>query len=143
VDFNNQIPLICRRSSCSCSTISSRPCSKRISSRWSSHPFSRRISTKIAFYRKRHNRFKMDDFGAIQSLNLYNIFTVRTLVLLNKKIQREGCMKQYRKSLLGLTISVPLFKKLRDIIFFLRDNNFMSHFEGHFEGAKTFLTPYI
>jgi hypothetical protein len=25
--------------------------------------------------------------------------------------------------------------------FFLWDNNFMSHFEGHFEGAKTFLTP--
>ncbi len=40
-----------------------------------------------------------------------------------------------------LTINVPLFKKLRDIIFFLWDNNFMSHFEGHFEGAKTFLTP--
>ncbi len=38
-----------------------------------------------------------------------------------------------------LTINVPLFKKLRDIIF-LWDNNFMSHFEGHFEGAKTFLT---
>ncbi len=42
-----------------------------------------------------------------------------------------------------ITINVPLFKKLRDIIFFLRDNNFLSHFEGHFEGAKTFLTPYI
>jgi hypothetical protein len=40
-----------------------------------------------------------------------------------------------------ITINVPLFKKLRDIIFFLWDNNFMSHFEGHFEGAKTFLTP--
>jgi len=40
-----------------------------------------------------------------------------------------------------LTINVPLFKKLRDIIFFLRDNNFLSHLEGHFEGAKTFLTP--
>jgi hypothetical protein len=40
-----------------------------------------------------------------------------------------------------LTINVPLFKKLRDIIFFLRDNNFMSHFKGHFEGAKSFLTP--
>jgi len=25
--------------------------------------------------------------------------------------------------------------------FFLWDNNFMSYFEGHFEGAKTFLTP--
>jgi hypothetical protein len=42
-----------------------------------------------------------------------------------------------------ITINVPLFKKLRDIIFFLRDNNFLSHFKGHFEGAKTFLTPYI
>jgi hypothetical protein len=40
-----------------------------------------------------------------------------------------------------LTINVPLFKKLRDIIFFLRDSHFMSHFKGHFEGAKTFLTP--
>ena len=38
--------------------------------------------------------------------------------------------------------NVPLFKKLQDIIF-LWDNNFMSHFEGHFEGAKTFLTPEI
>jgi hypothetical protein len=25
--------------------------------------------------------------------------------------------------------------------FFLWDNNFMSHFSGHFEGASTFLTP--
>ncbi len=41
----------------------------------------------------------------------------------------------------NITINVPLFKKLRDIIFFLRDNHFMSHFKGHFEGAKTFLTP--
>ncbi len=40
-----------------------------------------------------------------------------------------------------ITINVPLFKKLRDIIFFWWDNHFMSHFEGHFEGAKTFLTP--
>jgi hypothetical protein len=36
--------------------------------------------------------------------------------------------------------NVPLFKKLWDIIFF-GDNNFMSHFSGHFEGASTFLTP--
>jgi hypothetical protein len=35
---------------------------------------------------------------------------------------------------------VPMFKKLWDIIFFL-DNNFMSHFLGHFEEASTFLTP--
>jgi hypothetical protein len=41
----------------------------------------------------------------------------------------------------GITINVPLFKKLRDIIFFWWENHFMSHFEGHFEGAKTFLTP--
>ncbi len=40
-----------------------------------------------------------------------------------------------------ITINVPLFKKLRDIIFFLRDNNFMNHVKGHFEGAMTFLTP--
>ncbi len=40
-----------------------------------------------------------------------------------------------------ITINVPLFKKLRDIFFFLRDNNFLSRFEGHFEGANTFLTP--
>jgi hypothetical protein len=40
-----------------------------------------------------------------------------------------------------ITINVPLFKKMRDIIFFLRDNNILSRFEGHFEGAKTFLTP--
>ena len=39
-----------------------------------------------------------------------------------------------------ITINVPLFKKLRDIIFFGGENHFMSHFEGHFEGAKTFLT---
>ena len=38
-------------------------------------------------------------------------------------------------------VDLPPFKKLRDIIFFLWDNNFMSHFEGHFEGSKTFLTP--
>ncbi len=31
-----------------------------------------------------------------------------------------------------ITINVPLFKKLRDIIFFLRDNNFLSRFEGPF-----------
>ena len=45
------------------------------------------------------------------------------------------------KPILVITINVPLFKKLRDIIFFWWENHFMSHFEGHFEGAKTFLTP--
>jgi hypothetical protein len=37
--------------------------------------------------------------------------------------------------------NVPLLKKLWDIIFFFWDNNFLSHFSGHFEGASTFLTP--
>jgi hypothetical protein len=37
--------------------------------------------------------------------------------------------------------NVPLFKKLWDIIFFFWDNNYLSHFSGHFEGALTFLTP--
>jgi hypothetical protein len=37
-----------------------------------------------------------------------------------------------------LTINVPLFKKLRDIIFFGWENHFMSHFEGHFEGPRLF-----
>ena len=37
--------------------------------------------------------------------------------------------------------NVPLFKKLWDIIFFFWDNNFLSHFLGHFEGASIFLTP--
>jgi len=37
--------------------------------------------------------------------------------------------------------NVPLLKKLWDIIFFFWDNQFMSHFSGHFEGASTFLTP--
>ncbi len=40
-----------------------------------------------------------------------------------------------------ITINVPLFKKLRDIIFLGGENHFINHFEGHFEGAKTFLTP--
>ncbi len=37
--------------------------------------------------------------------------------------------------------NVPLFKKIWDIIFFFWDNNFLSHFSEHFEGASTFLTP--
>jgi hypothetical protein len=36
--------------------------------------------------------------------------------------------------------NVPLFKKLWDIIFFFWDNNFLSHFSGHFEEASTFLS---
>ena len=36
-----------------------------------------------------------------------------------------------------MTINVPLFKKMRDIIDFLGDNHFISHFEGHFKGAET------
>jgi hypothetical protein len=46
-----------------------------------------------------------------------------------------------KEEVIILTINVPLFKKLRDIIFLGGENHFMSHFEGHFEGAKTFLTP--
>ena len=37
-----------------------------------------------------------------------------------------------------ITINVPLFKKLRDIIFLGGENHFMSHFEGHFEGPRLF-----
>jgi hypothetical protein len=33
--------------------------------------------------------------------------------------------------------NVPLFKKIWDIIIFFGDNNFLSHFSGHFEGAST------
>ena len=44
-------------------------------------------------------------------------------------------------TLVDKNTNVPLFEKLRDIIFFGGENHFMSHFEGHFEGAKTFLTP--
>ncbi len=53
--------------------------------------------------------------------------------------RREETKKGGQKE--KLTINVPLFKKLRDIIFFWWDNHFMSHFEGHFEGAKTFFDP--
>ncbi len=58
--------------------------------------------------------------------------------------RREGSMKvDINLGSKGeiITINVPLFKKLRDIIFFLRDTHFLSCFKGHFEGAKTFLTP--
>ena len=34
--------------------------------------------------------------------------------------------------------NVLLFMKIWDIIFLGGDNHFMSHFSGHFEGAKTF-----
>jgi hypothetical protein len=37
-------------------------------------------------------------------------------------------------------INVPLLKKLWDIIFFW-DNNFRSHFSGHFEGAQKVIVP--
>jgi hypothetical protein len=40
-----------------------------------------------------------------------------------------------------ITINAPLILKMRDIIFFLRENYIMGHFKGYFEGAKTFLTP--
>ncbi len=48
---------------------------------------------------------------------------------------------QFLKQRYIITINVPLCKKLRDISFFLRDYNFLSHFEGHFEGASTFFSP--
>jgi hypothetical protein len=37
--------------------------------------------------------------------------------------------------------NVPLLNKLCDIIFFGGGTITLSHFEGQFEGAKTFLTP--
>ena len=40
-----------------------------------------------------------------------------------------------------VTINVPLFKKIRDIIDFLGDNHFISHFEGHFKGSKKSRPP--
>ncbi len=43
----------------------------------------------------------------------------------------------------NITINVPLFKKLRDIIFFWWDNHFMSHFEQGFgSGSVSVLDPY-
>jgi hypothetical protein len=75
--------------------------------------------------------------------------TGKTLALIHKTAQTE--IEKILGTVLGpfmrlktvnkITINVPLFKKMRDIIFFLRHNNFLSRFEGHFEGAKTFLTP--
>ena len=38
--------------------------------------------------------------------------------------------------LIIIIINVPLFKKMRDIIFFLRDYYFLSHFKGLFEGSE-------
>jgi hypothetical protein len=35
-----------------------------------------------------------------------------------------------------LTINVPLILKMRWIIFFMRANYFMGHYEGYFEGVK-------
>ena len=40
-----------------------------------------------------------------------------------------------------ITINVPLFKKLGDIIYFLLDNHFISHFEGYFKGVKKVKAP--
>ena len=36
-----------------------------------------------------------------------------------------------------ITINVPLFKKMRDIMFFLRDYHFLSYFKDFFEGSKS------
>jgi hypothetical protein len=46
-------------------------------------------------------------------------------------------LADYTECHVFVTINVSLFKKLRDIIFWW-DNNFMSHFEGHFEGNHSF-----
>ena len=54
--------------------------------------------------------------------------------------QNTNCINSKIKNKSKIIINVPLFKKLRDIIDFLRDNHFFSYFEGLFEGAKTFLT---
>ena len=40
-----------------------------------------------------------------------------------------------------ITINVPLFLKVRAVIFFMRANHIIGLFEGFFEGAETFLTP--
>ncbi len=58
------------------------------------------------------------------------------VIFVKTMVAGQSCWKGRR-----ITINVPLFKKLRDIIFFWWENHFMSHFEGHFEGGKTFLTP--
>jgi hypothetical protein len=60
----------------------------------------------------------------------------RVVLLLGPLAQQKP-----QRHIFFITINVPLFKKLRDIIFFWWENHFMSHFEGHFVGAKTFLTP--
>jgi hypothetical protein len=39
-----------------------------------------------------------------------------------------------------ITINVPLILKVRDFMFFGRENHIISHFEGFFEGDETFLT---
>jgi hypothetical protein len=67
---------------------------------------------------------------------MLNSNPLRGIILISKEIYFTLC-----RIYTLITINVPQFKKLRDIIFFWWDNHFMSHFEGHFEGAKTFLTP--
>jgi hypothetical protein len=39
-----------------------------------------------------------------------------------------------------ITIIVPLFLEVRDLMFFSWDKHIISHFAVLFEGAKTFLT---
>ncbi len=70
-----------------------------------------------------------------------------SVLTLNSALRHSMKIKAFNPTYRGtaaryvITNNVPLFKKLRDIIFFLWENHFISHFEGHFEGAKTFLTP--
>jgi hypothetical protein len=40
----------------------------------------------------------------------------------------------------GIRVNVPLILKVRDFMFFRREKHIISHFEGIFEGAETFLT---
>ncbi len=84
---------------------------------------------------------------------MINIEKIGTVLIYRKdltltKVNGPNCLQTIKKTTTErscrtpyITINVPLFKKMRDIIFILWDNNFLSRFEGHFEGTKTFLTP--
>jgi hypothetical protein len=72
------------------------------------------------------------------SENMKNQSFLNKISKTKKNKLQKSCVYFYSAS--QITINVPLFKKMRDIIFFLRDNNFLSRFEGHFAG-QDFLTP--
>ena len=50
-----------------------------------------------------------------------------------KKILELG--DYHRRVGILITINVPLFKKMRDIVIFVWDYYFLSHFKGLFEGV--------